>query len=395
MQKQIYLDNNSTTAISPEVVLAMRDLERTGLANPASQHRAGRQAMHYLEEAKESILRAIGAPVTGMSAAQIVLTSGGSEANNLALNAYTHQAPGLVIVGSMEHPSLRVAAELSTLCLNPVRILPAKLDGSYDLEVLARWIDEINSGHGECDRISLVSLMLANNETGVTNDISGIAKLCRPHSIPVHCDIVQAVGKIEIDMVDLGLDAATLNAHKVHGPVGIGALVLNNSMPPRPTVIGGGQQLGWRAGTEPVALAVGFASALQQAAIARESGHYTQLARLRNRFEESIRQQLDFVHINGDQNRRLPQTSNLSFLGIGRQALQMALDLEGVACSAGAACSSGSSRPSAVLLAMGLDSPRVESALRFSFSRYSSAEEIEQAAEIVVRVARRLYKPLH
>ncbi|MFO0940667.1 MAG: cysteine desulfurase family protein [Pirellulales bacterium] len=390
MAHSIYLDNNATSVIDARVVQAMRDLELNGIANPASQHRAGRQALRHLELAKESILRSVGAPVEGMSAAQIVITSGGTESNNLALHAFTHQKPGLVIVGSMEHPSLLLAAELTALCLNPVRQLPAKADGTYDLDRLSELLDSVYSGREAEDRVALVSLMLANNETGVMNDIASVTKLCNRYEVPVHCDVIQAAGKVEIDMTELGLAALTVNAHKLHGPVGVGALVISTPLEARPTVIGGGQQLGWRAGTEPVALTVGLARTLKLAEEARNQGVYDQVKNLRDLFEKLIVESLDFVTINGGQSPRVPQTSNMAFVGIDRQALQMALDLEGVACSAGAACSSGSSRPSTTLLAMGLDDSIVSSSLRFSLSRITTEEEVQQAAKIVINVASKL-----
>lgn len=391
MSQPIYFDNNATTRMDTQVATAMRDLELSGLANPASQHRSGRQALHHLEEAKESILRSVGAPVEGMSAAQIIVTSGGSEANNLVLHAFTHQHPGLVIVGSMEHPSLLIAAELSALCLNPVRLLPARGDGTYNLDQLEQWLSDVYEGRDEANsRVALVSLMLANNETGVINDIVAVAQICQRYQVPVHCDAIQAVGKIDVDMTKLGLSALTLNAHKLHGPVGIGALIVNTHLEPRPVVIGGGQQLGWRAGTEPVALTVGMSRTLELADQARREGRYTEVARLRDLFESQIVNELDDVHVNGAIDSRLPQTSNLAFVGLDRQALQMALDLEGVACSAGAACSSGSSRPSATLMAMGLSEQRVAGSLRFSLSRFTTETEVLQAAEVVVRVAKKM-----
>ncbi len=397
MASSIYLDNNATTAIDARVVQAMYDLELKGLANPASQHRAGRQALRYLEAAKESILRSLGAPADGMSAAQIIITSGGSESNNLALHAFTHQRPGLVIVGSMEHPSLLLAAELSALCLNPVEQLPARRDGTYDLVKLAQLLDRVYSGQHSEDRVALVSLMMANNETGVVNDIAAITQLCNRYGIPVHCDVIQAAGKLPVQMAKLGLEAITVNAHKLHGPVGVGALVIATGLEPRPVVIGGGQQVGWRAGTEPVALTVGLARTLELAEAERANGAYDRVSRLRDRFESLILEELDFVRINGTSEQgvasaRVPQTSNLAFVGIDRQALQMALDLEGVACSAGAACSSGSSRPSTTLMAMGLEEATVAGSLRFSLSRFTTDEEVQEAAKVVVRVARKLKK---
>jgi cysteine desulfurase len=388
--RPIYLDNNATTFLDPEVAQAMFEVETAGLANPSSQHRLGRQALHLLESAKESILQSVNASMTGMSAAQVILTSGGSEANNLALHAFTHQKPGLVIVGSLEHPSLLVAAELSAICLNPVKQLAALATGCYDLEQLEQVLQSACAAKETHANVALVSLMLANNETGVINDIGRAAKLCQRYSVPLHCDIIQAVGKVDFHMQELGVAAITLNAHKQHGPVGIGALVVDSTIQARPMLVGGGQQLGWRAGTEPVALAVGMAKSLEVSSRCRELGDYAAVALQRDRFEATICQQLDFVAINGQGSPRVPQTSNLAFVGFDRQALQMALDLEGVACSAGAACASGSSRPSPTLQAMGLTQQRVAGSLRFSLSRMTTDEEVDRVSEIVVRVAKKL-----
>lgn len=386
----IYFDNNATTRLDSRVSAAVREAEDQGLANPASQHAAGRKALNLLVQAKESIQQSLGAPTSGSSEAQIIITSGGTEANNLVLHALTHQTPGLVIVGSMEHPSLSLAAEISTLCLNPVRRLSALSSGKYDLDQLSDWLKNVYSGRDPNKQVALVSLMLANNETGVVNDLPEIVRLCQRNAVPVHCDIVQAVGKIAFDMQECGLAAITVSAHKVHGPPGIGALIVNHTIQPRPLIVGGGQQLGWRAGTEPVALAVGLAKTLEIAAAERESGSYFRVAQLRDSFEKQVLGGLSFANINGQLDARLPQTSSIAFEGLDRQALQMALDLEGLACSAGAACSSGSARPSATLLAMGLSERQIAGTIRFSISRMTTAEEVDQASQIVIRVAQKL-----
>lgn len=370
----------------------MVELYQMGIANPASQHRAGRQSLRWLESAKTSILKSVGAPYQGMNSAQIILTSGGSEANNLALHSYTYQREGVVIVGSMEHPSIQRAAELSAICLNPVRLLPALPSGHYDLNQLADWLDNIYGGRDSHRRVALVSLMLANNETGVLNDLRQIVQICGQYQVPVHSDIVQAVGKVDFQMESLLLSSVTIAAHKIHGPVGIGALIVQSDTPVHAMIVGGGQQLGWRAGTEPVALAAGLAQALECAQEAREQGGYDKVARLRDSFESQLVNSLSDVEVNGCREQRVPQTSNLSFSGTERQPLQMALDLAGVACSTGSACSSGSSRPSTSLTAMGLSQDRIASALRFSLSRFTTEEEIAQAADIVTNVVKKQQK---
>jgi cysteine desulfurase len=378
----IYLDNNATTHLDPHVAARLIDLASLPLANPASQHRAGRRALALLEEARTSILEAVGAPCRGMDTAQVILTSGGTEANNLALLGITRLRPGTVIVGSTEHPSVLEAAQKAVDPAHPLRLLPVDPFGRYDLKTLEHWLRDPQP-------ISLVSLMLGNNETGVLQDLPRICQLCSAAGVPVHSDIVQAFGKIPFDMSTLGLSALTITAHKVHGPVGIGALVALRDTLLEPMVIGGGQQLGMRAGTEPVMLAVALAAALKEIELARQSGVYDAVARLRDRFEQSLCALGDVVVISSN-TPRLPHTSNLAFLGLERQALHMALDLAGVACSAGSACSSGSSRPSPVLLAMGLPEDIVNSSLRFSLSKFTNDEEIDAAIEIVTRVVRKL-----
>lgn len=388
-ESTIYLDNNATTRMDPAVAERMFELDQMGIANPASQHRAGRHALRLLEAAKSSLLRSLGAAQEGMDSAQVILTSGGTEANNLALHSYTYQREGLVIVGAAEHSSILQAAELSAICLNPVRRLPMLSGGHYDLSQLAEWLEAIYGGRDQHSRVALVSLMFANNETGVINDLAQVVKLCKQYQIPVHSDIVQAVGKVDFDMDSLGLSSVTVAAHKIHGPVGIGALIVQSETPARPMLVGGGQQLGWRAGTEPVVLAVGMARALELAEEARRQGSYQQVADLRDSLEAQLIERLEGIEPNGDPQRRVPQTSNLSFAGLDRQALQMALDLAGVACSTGSACSSGSSRPSTTLTAMGLSEPRIASALRLSLSRFTTQDEISRAVDILVSVVQK------
>lgn len=382
----IYLDNNATSRMDRQVAEVMFELACSGVANPASQHRSGRQALRELESAKFQTLRSVGANVEGMDADQILLTSGGTEANNLALYSATYEREGLVIIGSMEHPSLLQAAETPEICLNPVRYLRALPNGQYDLDQLDQWLGAIYGGRDEFQRVALVSLMLANNETGVMNELSEIVRLCRRYDVPVHSDIVQAVGKIEFDMRATGASSVTIAAHKVHGPVGIGALIVGANAKVRPMIVGGGQQLGWRAGTEPVVLASGMAKAFELAEQARRDGTYRDVSQLRDELEKRLVAQLDRVFIQGELSPRVPQTSNLAFEGLDRQALQMALDLAGVSCSTGSACASGSSRPSTTLLAMGLSEARVAGSLRFSLSRFTTVEEMERAVEIVIRV---------
>jgi cysteine desulfurase len=377
----LYFDNNATTLVDPALAQLMYQLQLEGLANPASQHRAGRTALRRLEEAKNRLLKALGAPSSGMDAAQVIMTSGGTEANNLVIHGYTQQRPGEVIVAATEHASLLdPARQLGT---QRCRVLPVDHRGLCDLQVLEDWLQHDSTS------ISLVSVMLGNNETGVIQDLASICKLCQRYSIPVHSDAVQAVGKIAVDMQQLGLSALSLTAHKLHGPAGIGALILLHGERIAPLLLGGGQQLGIRPGTEPVVPAVALSLAVETSCLAVDEGRYVELAILRNHFEQSLLALGDTEVLAGD-TERLPHVANIAFLGLDRQAVQMALDFAGVACSTGSACASGSGRPSHVLTAMGLSPQAIHGSIRFSFSRYTTPEEVELGIEIVSRVVRKL-----
>jgi cysteine desulfurase len=381
MLSSIYLDNNATTLLDPLVAAKTAELQAQVIANPASQHRYGRAALALLEDAKTELLQWVGAPCLGMNTAQIVLTSGGTEANNLAIHSLSLARPGLVVVGATEHPSILDAAQNPTLSSNPVRILPVDQHGRHDLARLAQWSEE--------EPIACVSVMLGNNETGVLSDLSEICRICHDREIPVHCDVIQAVGKLAVNMSELGLAAMTMTAHKLHGPVGIGALIARRDISLNPVLIGGGQQLGVRAGTEPVIPTVAFAAALRVVNEARIAGVYQAVGARRDRFERAMLE-LGGTEVVGSGAPRLPHTSNISFVDIERQALQIALDLAGLACSAGSACSSGSSRPSPILLAMGLPEAVIKGSLRFSLSKFTTDEEVDSAIDIIRRVVARL-----
>ena len=390
----LYFDNNATTTIDPAVVHRMQDLYSQKLANAASQHRAGRASLKVLEQAKAALLQLIDAPAEGMDTAQVILTSGGTEANNLAIAGLCrppddnlHQpAANLTntVISGIEHPSvLESAAEWSPR----VQVLPVDNLGRIRLDLLEEWL-EIADAKG--DRVGLVSIMLGNNETGVLQDLTEICGICHRFGAIVHSDIVQAAGKLPFSMRDSGVDAVTLTAHKFHGPVGVGALVVRHGLSVQPMLFGGGQQLAIRPGTEPVVLADGFASALRLSLEAQARGDYERLARIRNWFEQSLDDQLPNIEVVSRNTARLPHTSNIAFHGTDRQALMMALDMDGIACSTGSACASGSGRPSHVLQAMQLPKKTVSSALRFSFSRMTTKKELDEGVLRIVRAVRKL-----
>ena len=369
----IYFDNNATTHMDSVVAECMHSLNLEGTANPASQHRQGRRALHLIEAAKTDILKAVDAPWAGMDSAQVILTSGGTEANNLAVFGMLKMRPGIAIVGSTDHPSILEAAKHDR-DPSEFRVLSVDQRGQFNKEQLAHWL--------ETETVSFVSLMLGNNETGIIQDLKTICEMCRPYGVPVHSDIVQAIGKIPVSFRELGLSAATLTGHKIHGPVGVGALIVDSELKLEPVMIGGGQQLGLRAGTEPVVPAVGLACSLREIIGALEAGEFEKVLKLRDEFEQ-LALGLENVQVVGADAPRLPHTSNLSFIGADRQALHMALDLAGLACSTGSACSSGSSRPSGSLVAMQLPDDVVRGSLRFSLSRFSTHKEVNQAFSIL------------
>jgi cysteine desulfurase len=379
----IYLDNNATTPLHPEVVEAMNACWTAGPMNPASQHQAGRRAERMLEEARETVARLVGATQAGPNPDRVIFTSGGTEANNLALLGLNARGAGKVVISAVEHPSIAAAAERLEAAGIRVERLRVDSSGVADESRLRELLDQSPT--------RLVSVMLVNNETGVIQPVARLAELCRTASVPFHTDAAQAIGKIPVSFQQLGVTAMTVAPHKFHGPVGIGALVIRGGAALAPLLVGGAQQLGSRAGTESVALAVGMARALELWSAAADERHAQMLA-LRELLEQRIRQGWPETIVVGQNAPRAPHTSNLAFPGIDRQAAFIALDLAGVACSTGSACASGSSEPSPVLLAMGCPEAVVRSSLRFSVSAMNTAEEIEEASRRVLRVLKSLRK---
>jgi len=377
----IYLDNNATTPLLPAVWEAMRPFQTDVYGNPASAHQAGRHARRALEDAREGVAACLGA-----SPDEVIFTSGATEANNLALFGLVGDPPGQVIVSAVEHPSVaEPVAQLAAAGFS-LDLLPVDPTGVVHPEQLAALLTP---------QTVLVSIMLANNETGAVQPVRELAARVaaatagRDISVAFHWDAAQAVGKLPLRFQDLGVTALTLSGHKFHGPKGIGALVLRRSVKLRPRLWGGHQQRGRRPGTEPVALAVGLAKALQ---LWHEEAQ-SRLARvhdLRLRFLQQLRQNADPIVLNGPETGGLPHTVNVSFPGCRAESLLMNLDLAGVACSTGSACSSGSLLPSPVLQAMGLPPERLHSAMRFSFSALLTEAEMDEAVRRIAMVVERL-----
>lgn len=367
--EHIYLDHNATTPLLPEVAAAMAECAEVGYGNPASPHAAGRRARQVIEEARESIGRILGAEVDTHRGDRILFTSGATEANNLALRGLNAHSSGPLYVSAIEHPSVAgVAAELRRRSESVVT-LPVTREGTLDLSAAE---EQIQPGG------RLVAVMFGNNDTGILQPMAELATICASCSVPLFTDAVQAVGKIDLDFRTLGVAALSTSAHKFHGPAGIGVLVVRPEVQLEPFLFGGFQQAGLRPGTESVALAVGMSRALEGWHHERES-RQKRMTELRERLETGLRQVWPDVVIHGQHVARLPHTTCASFVGLERQALMLALDLAGVACSTGSACASGSSEPSPALVAAGCEEPLLASALRFSLGATTTAAEIDLA----------------
>lgn len=388
----IYLDFNSTTPIDPRVAETVADYYRQGFLNPASQHRLGQLARRELERLRSSIIKMLGGQSTGMKADQLIVTSGGTESNNLALlglashaaeklpvdDAYTNVASkGRVIISAIEHPSIIGAADAMKKMGYHVERLNVDSDGVASLSHLEQLLD------ADPDRpVLLVSLMLANNETGVIQPVREAARLCRERSILIHTDAVQAIGKTKDGLADfrsLDVDAMSFTAHKFHGPRGIGGLLLRHSVVVNPILFGGFQQMALRPGTEDVALMAGMHKAIELAI--SDPDRVSRMTSLHQRLESGLRQRIPDLNINGESAARLPHTSNVSFPGIDRQAFLMAADIAGLAISTGSACASGSSELSPVLLAMRAEDDVVQGSIRISIGATTTAAEIDAAID--------------
>jgi len=360
----IYLDHNATTPVLPQAAAAMADaLARTG--NPSSVHRFGRLVRRSVDEARESV-----AALAGVSAANVVFTSGGSEANNLALRGVADRA----FVSAVEHASVLDAVP-------DADVIPVDGNGVVDRAALK----EILAG---LDGTAVVSVMLANNETGVIQPVAEIAEIVHAAGALFHCDAIQAAGKRPVDMRDLGADLMSLSAHKFGGPQGIGALVVRDGLDPEPLIRGGGQERRRRAGTENVPGIVGFGVAAQHAQDAAND-YSAKLTGLRDDIERRLLAAAPDAVIHGAGVERLANTSCIGLPGVSGEIQVMTLDLAGVAVSAGSACSSGKVTPSHVLSAMGRDDEAARSAVRVSLGAETKAEQIDRFVEVWSDMARR------
>lgn len=367
---RVYLDHNATTPVREEVVEAMLRALREGWGNPSSVHAEGAAARAAVERARESV-----AALLGVAPGEIVFTAGASEANNTALASVAGRAPAgaHVVTTNAEHPSVEAplcALEEQGLAVSRV---PVERDGLVAPEAVEAALRP--------DTL-LVAVLHANNETGVLQPLERIAALARARGVPVHADVTQAVGKLPLDLPRLGVDLASLSAHKLGGPKGVGALVVRGARALEPLLRGGGQERGRRGGTENVPGIVGFGAACE---LARRELPRRELewGALRDRLWEGIAAKIPGARRNGSARHALPNTLNVCFRAAAGDLLLQALDLEGVAVSSGAACSSGSISPSRVLLAYGLDAAEARASLRFSVGHGVDAAQIDHVLALL------------
>ena len=374
----IYFDNNATTPIANSVVEALTSALQQGLKNPASQHELGRQSRKQLEITRERVGGLLGCNQLDSNENVVVFTSGGTEANNLAILGICESFPqrGRVIISGVEHPSVSMVGEILKKDGWDLQVVNTLLNGKIDLDHLDSLIN---------DETRLVSVMLANNETGVIQPITDVVTLCKNRGVLVHTDAVQAVGKMPVDFQQLGVDALSLSAHKIHGPVGVGALLIKKGCPVAPVLHGGFQQNGIRPGSEACPLPIAFSTALELY-LDHQDANISHLLGLREKLESGILGLFPAATVIGHETPRLPQTTCIAFPKVDRQALMMALDVAGICCSTGSACASGSSEPSPVLIAMGLPEGVIDGAVRFSLSIYNTPVEVDAVIEILSEI---------
>ena len=372
---RIYLDNNATTPVLPEVFEAMRPYFGDQFGNASSIHHHGQQTRAAVEDARESV-----AALLGCRASEIVFTSGGTEADNLAV-AGLAGAGDHIITSSIEHHAVLLACKHLEEVGVEVTVLP--VDGRC-------LVDPGDVRRALRSNTKLISVMMANNETGVLQPVEEIGKIAAEAGVCFHTDAVQAAGKIAIEVKRIGCQPLSISGHKIHAPQGVGALYVRKGTPLQPLFYGGRHERSRRAGTENVPGIVGLGIAAKVAKDALDRGDDKKMAAMRERLQQGIFAQVEEAGLNGDGARRVPNTANIHFDHVDGEALVIALDLKGVAVSTGAACSSGAIEASHVLLAMGLRPDQARASIRFSLGKQTSAEDIDFALALVPETVARL-----
>jgi cysteine desulfurase len=373
----IYLDNNSSTRIDPEVLEEMMPFLTAQYGNPSGSHRFGARVKEATNLAHERV-----AALLGCQPSEVVFTSGGTESDNTALHSALQMSPERrhVVTTSVEHNAVLNYCEATVRRGCQATIVPVDEQGHLDLNELERAIRPDTA---------VVSVMWANNETGVIFPLEKIAQICRAKGVFFHTDAVQTVGKMAIDLTNLPIHFLSLSGHKLHAPKGVGALYVNRKARFQPLLVGGPQEGGRRAGTDNVPSIVGLGKAAELA-LSRLEEENTRVRALRDRFESTLLAEFEDVMVNGDATARLPNTSNLAFTGVDAQAILLKLDQEGVCCSLGSSCTTGAVEPSHVLRAMHFTNERARSSLRFSFGRFNTETELDKVLEVLPRIVRKL-----
>src|SRR5437773_6530364 len=376
-EKITYLDNNATTAIDPTVLEAMRPFLEKYFANPSSGYRLAAQVRDAIEQAREQV-----AALLGCEPGEVVFTSCGTESNNAAFHSALETRPDCkhVVTTAVEHSAVRKPAQDLEQHGYEVTVITVDNSGRLSLRALADAI---------CADTALVSVMWANNETGVIFPIEEIAEIARDKNVPLHTDAVQIAGKIPINLREVQLQFLSISGHKLHAPKGVGALYVNRRSRFHPLLIGGSHENNRRAGTENAASIVALGKAAE-VALSKLPEEQSRVRNLRDRFEKSLVEKIPNARVNGAGAPRLANTSSIMFDDIESEAALMMLDQENICCSAGSACRTGSLQASHVLNAMGLVNERARGSLRFSFGRFNDETDIDRALEIVPRVIGKL-----
>lgn len=373
----IYLDNNSSTRVDPAVLEEMMPFLTTQYGNPSGSHHFGAIVKEATDLAHVRV-----AALLGCEPNEVVFTSGGTESDNTALHSALQMSPDRrhIVTTSVEHNAVLNYCEAVVRRGCAVTVVEVDEQGRLDLGELERAIRPDTA---------VVSVMWANNETGVIFPLEEIANLCRSKGVFFHTDAVQTVGKMPIDLSKVPVHFLSLSGHKLHAAKGVGALYVNRKARFQPLMVGGPQEGGRRAGTDNVPSIVGLGKAAELAMTTLEEEN-TRVRALRDRFESTLLAGLEGVMINGDPRARLPNTSNLAFTGVDAQAILLKLDQAGVCCSLGSSCTTGAVQPSHVLRAMRLTNERARSSLRFSFGRYNTEAELDKVLEILPCAVRKL-----
>jgi len=372
----IYLDNAASTKIHEDVLESMLPYLKEQYGNPSSIHRYGRLSHKAIEKARKQIASLINAEPS-----EITITSGGTESNNTALTGIAMKNPSCkIITSSIEHDAILEPCKRLSQSGFVIDHLSVDSFGMVDSMELKNHVSE---------NTCLVSIMFGNNEVGTIQPISEIAKICNEKNIPFHTDAVQAVGKIPIDVKELGVDLLSISSHKLYGPKGIGALYIKNGISIDPVILGGGQENGLRSGTENVANIVGFGKACELAKIHLDE-HMHQMKTLRDYMIKKVLSGISEVTLNGHTKSRLPNNAHFTFLGVNGEDLIIKLDEFGIAASTGSACSVNTQKASHVLEAMGFSLEQITGSLRLTVGIFNNEKEIDQTVEILKKVVKEL-----